>query len=117
MSEDGELKDFMQEWFAQFMGRFDRLDKFMEIMSGRHNVLNGERLLDNQDLCQMLNVSKRTLQRYRSAGELTYITIHHKIFYTESNVEKFICDHFAEGEPTNEYEPFGRNVQPKEDRP
>ena len=82
----------------EIMGRFDRLDKFMEIMSGRHNVLNGERLLDNQDLCQMLNVSKRTLQRYRSAGELTYITIHHKIFYTEKNVEKFIRDHFAEGE-------------------
>ena len=98
MNEDEELRGFMREWFERFMGRFDRLDKFMEIMSGRHNVLNGERLLDNQDLCQMLNVSKRTLQRYRSAGELTYITIHHKIFYTEKNVEKFIRDHFSEGE-------------------
>lgn len=76
--------------------RFDKLDEFMKIMSGRHNVLNGERLLDNQDLCQLLNVSKRTLQRYRSAGELTYITIHHKIFYTEKNVEKFIQDHFSQ---------------------
>ena len=96
MSEDDELRGFMREWFERFMGRFDRLDKFMDIMSGRHNVLNGERLLDNQDLCQMLNVSKRTLQRYRSAGELTYITIHHKIFYTEKNVEKFIRDHFRD---------------------
>lgn len=96
---DGDnIKDFMQAWFEQFMGRFDRLDKFMDIMSGRHNVLNGERLLDNQDLCQMLNVSKRTLQRYRSAGELTYITIHHKIFYTEKNVEKFIRDHFRDND-------------------
>ena len=62
MNDDNNLKDFMQAWFEQFMGRFDRLDKFMDIMSGRHNVLNGERLLDNQDLCQMLNVSRRTLQ-------------------------------------------------------
>lgn len=98
MSEDEGLKDFIQKWFEQFMGRFDRLDKFMDIMSGRHNVLKGERLLDNQDLCQMLNVSKRTLQRYRSAGELTYITIHHKIFYTEKNVEKFIRDHFRDND-------------------
>lgn len=90
--------EYLASLAKDIMGRFDRLDKFMEIMSGRHNVLNGERLLDNQDLCQMLNVSKRTLQRYRSAGELTYITIHHKIFYTEKNVEKFIRDHFAEGE-------------------
>lgn len=72
--------EYLATLAKEIMGRFDRLDKFMEIMSGRHNVLNGERLLDNQDLCQMLNVSKRTLQRYRSAGELTYITIHHKIF-------------------------------------
>ncbi|WP_291031355.1 MULTISPECIES: hypothetical protein [Dysgonomonas] len=63
MSNDEGLKDFIQKWFEQFMGRFDRLDKFMDIMSGRHNVLNGERLLDNQDLCQMLNVSRRTLQQ------------------------------------------------------
>lgn len=100
MSDDEGLKNFIQKRFEQFMRRFDRLDKFMDIMSGRHNVLNGERLLDNQDLCQMLNVSKRTLQRYRSAGELTYITIHHKIFYTEKNVEKFIRDHFRDN--TNE---------------
>ena len=37
MSEDEGLKDWMREWFEQFMGRFDRLDKFMDIMSGRHN--------------------------------------------------------------------------------
>lgn len=43
MSEEDEgLRDWMREWFEQFMGRFDRLDKFMDIMSGRHNVLNGE---------------------------------------------------------------------------
>lgn len=96
--ENNDLTNWMKVWFEQFMGRFDRLDKFMDIMSGRHNVLNGERLLDNQDLCQMLNVSKRTLQRYRSAGELTYITIHHKIFYTEKNVEKFIRDHFRDND-------------------
>ena len=53
----------------------------------------------------MLNVSKRTLQRYRSAGELTYITIHHKIFYTEKNVEKFIRDHFEEGKYRENKEP------------
>lgn len=86
MSEDEELRGFMREWLERFMGRFYWLDKFMDIMSGRHNVLNGERLLDNQDLCQLLNISKRTLQCYRSAGELTYITIQHKIFYTEKNV-------------------------------
>lgn len=91
-----ELKKWIEGWMDRFMGRFDKLEQFMEIMSGRHNVINGERLLDNQDLCRLLNMSKRTLQRYRSAGELTYITIHHKIFYTEKNVEKFMKEHFKD---------------------
>ena len=90
MNDDNNLKDFMQAWFEQFMGRFDRLDKFMDIMSGRHNVLNGERLLDNQDLCQMLNVSKRTLQSYRDTGKLPFSQINHKVFYKQKDVETFL---------------------------
>lgn len=42
-------------------------------MSKHRNMLDGELLLDNQDLC-MLNVSKRTLQRYRATGELPFHT-------------------------------------------
>lgn len=54
----------------------------------------GEKLLDNQDLCQMLHVSKRTLQRYRTAGELPYQKIYKKIYYKESDVLWFITTHF-----------------------
>ena len=63
----------------------------------------------NMEAAAILRVSKRTLQRYRSAGELTYITIHHKIFYTEKNVEKFIRDHFVKGDDNSEIklEPLG----------
>ena len=46
----------------------------------------------------MLHVSKRTLQRYRSSGELPYQTIYHKTYYRESDVEAFINANFAKGE-------------------
>ena len=32
------------------------------------NYLNRERLYDNQDICLLLNISKRMLQRYRDNG-------------------------------------------------
>ena len=32
------------------------------------NYQNGERLYDNQNVCLLLNISKRTLQRYRDNG-------------------------------------------------
>ena len=41
-------------------------------------MLDGELLFDNQDLCQLLHVSKRTLQRYRSSGELPFHTLYQK---------------------------------------
>jgi len=95
--EDKELLKWLKEWFERFIGRFDRLDDNLQQISGRYNFLNGERLLDNQDVCQLLHVSKRTLQRYRTSGELPYQTIYHKTYYRESDVEAFIKSHFSKG--------------------
>lgn len=101
---DNDLMNWMQEWFERFMGRFDSLDNNLEKMSARYNFLDGERLLDNQDVCQLLHISKRTLQRYRSSGELPYQTIYHKTYYRESDVEAFILSHFDKGELGEETE-------------
>lgn len=76
------------------MDRFDRQDKTLDKMSKQRNMLDGELLLDNQELCQLLNVSKRTLQRYRSTGELPFQTVYHKTYYRESDVHTFIRTNF-----------------------
>jgi hypothetical protein len=99
---DRELTAFMQDWFERLMTRFDRIDRHLEKMAMKEKLLEGERLLDNQDVCQLLNVSKRTLQRYRSSGELPYQMIYHKTFYKESDVEAFIKANFAKGGNENE---------------
>lgn len=78
----------------RIMYRFDKQDKTLDKMSKHRNMLDGELLLDNQDLCQLLNVSKRTLQRYRSSGELPFQTLYQKTFYKESDVHKFIRENF-----------------------
>ena len=57
------------------------------------NYLNGERLYDNQDVCLLLNISKRTLQRYRDNG-LKYHTILHKTYYREKDLHEFIRRYF-----------------------
>ena len=95
MGINDDLQDWMQMWFERFMGRFDQLDKLAEMMSGKYSILEGERLLDNQDLCEMLHVSKRTLQRYRASGELPFQTIYHKTYYRESDVDAFIKEQFG----------------------
>jgi len=92
----------MQEWFERLLMRFDRIDRHLEKMAIKEKLLEGEKLLDNQDVCQLLNISKRTLQRYRSSGELPYQMIYHKTFYKESDVEAFIKANFAKGESENQ---------------
>jgi hypothetical protein len=49
-------------------------------------LFDGEKSLDNYDVCRMLNVSKRTLQRYRSSGELPFQMIYHKTFYKKNRM-------------------------------
>jgi predicted site-specific integrase-resolvase len=53
-------------------------------------TIDGERLYDNQDLCLLFNICRRTLQRYRTQGWLPYKRIDQKAYYTESDVKKFI---------------------------
>lgn len=102
---DREWTEFMQSWFERLMVRFDRIDRYLEKMAIKEKLLEGEKLLDNQDVCQLLNISKRTLQRYRSSGELPYQMIYHKTFYKESDVEAFIKANFARGENTDDENP------------
>jgi hypothetical protein len=61
----------------------------IEIYEKRHKIVC-ETLLDNQDLCFMLNVSKHTLQRFRSSGFLPYRWINQKLYYLESDVIKLM---------------------------
>lgn len=89
-------------WMKRIMERFDRNEKLIASLTGKElkevKYLDGERLLDNQDLCELLNTSKRSIQRYRSSGTLKYQMLWHKVYYKESDVQEFLKTHFAEFE-------------------
>ena len=88
-------KEYLESWMKRIMERFDRLENRLIVPPERERqTYNGELLLDNQDLCIMLNVSKRSLQRYRSLGWLPFKRIDQKTFYLQSEVEKFIKEYF-----------------------
>ena len=87
-------KDDFEAWMERIMYRFDKQDKTLDKMSKHRNMLEGEVLFDNQDLCQLLHISKRTLQRYRSTGDLPFHKVHQKTYYKESDVHMFIRECF-----------------------
>ena len=98
--------DTFEGWMRQIMERFDRNEKLIASLTRKGykevKYLDGERLLDNQDLCELLNTSKRSVQRYRSSGTLKYRMLWHKVYYKESEVQEFLKTHFKEFEEKSE---------------
>lgn len=86
----------LEQWMNRLWSKIEALEKRIDQILGRQNVLNGEILLDNQDLCFQLKVSKRSLQRYRSEGKLRYKQIEQKTYYYKSDVEDFIRKYMQE---------------------
>lgn len=81
-------------WMERLMDRLDMLGDNINDLQKKRNSIDGEELLDNQDLLQMLKISNRSLQRYRSIGKLPYYTISGKLYYKLSDVHQFIRESF-----------------------
>ena len=101
MSEPLNTATF-EGWMQRIMERFDRNEQLICSLTGKElkevHDLDGERLLDNQDLYQMLHSSERSLQRHRTDGVLKYCKLKGKVYYKESDVADFVKYHFAESE-------------------
>ena len=53
-----------------------------------------EKWLDNQELMQLLKISKRTAQHYRDSGMISYSQVGNKIYYRLSDVEELLKKHY-----------------------
>lgn len=91
-----------EDCMRQVFSRLDRQEEMLSAMRGTGSEkplgisMLEEDTLDNQDVCMMLRVSKRTLQRYRSEGLLPYRMHRHKTYYRKADVELFISTHMRE---------------------
>lgn len=84
-----ERTEFMA-WMERIMERFDILNEQMLKNQSRFIEIDGEQLLDNQDVLQLLKISSRSLQRYRTDKKLPYYTISGKLYYKLSDVHQLI---------------------------
>lgn len=98
-----ERSEFLS-WMDRIMKRFDILSGELEAREKKRLSIDGEELLDNQDVLQMLKITYRCLQRYRTLGKIKYFSISGKIFYKSSDVHQFIRDSYN-----------GRNYTPSKD--
>lgn len=56
--------------------------------------LNGERYLNNKQVCDLLHISMRSLQDYRDKGRIAFYKLEGKIMYSESDIYKMLEDNY-----------------------
>lgn len=103
MNEAIDRKTF-ETWMKDMSSRLERQERLIAVLvrngyeagnlpSNELPLTEEERLLDNQDVCMLLQLSKRTLQRYRSSRQLAYVRIGGKSYYKLSEINRFIKEH------------------------
>ena len=59
-----------------------------------HPLLKGEIYLTGERVCEILHISKRTLQQYRDDGLMPFIKLQRKILFRESDIIKMLEDNY-----------------------
>ena len=78
-------------WMEKLSKKLSEIGKDLKSFTQTNSVFDrDDKLLDNQDLCFMLHVSPRTLQRYRTDGLLPFLKRGQKIYYKTADIREFI---------------------------
>ena len=82
-----------ESWMQKLMERLDRQDELLLAMKAEERqpaLTESIRLFDNQDLCMLLQISKRTLQRMRSEQRIGYVVLRGKCRYRQSEIDRLL---------------------------
>lgn len=86
-----EIVTIEKKTFEEMKEKFNLFSEHVKQLCLRYRPPEKMNWLDNADVCEKLNVSKRTLQTYRDRGLLPYSQINHKMYYRLEDVEAFLA--------------------------
>jgi len=86
----GQIEYMLEELQKQINRRFDGVEKKLDRMMQVKDAMDGDKLLDNQDLCLLLGITKRSLARYRQKKMIPYYQGDRKTYYKASEVRDFL---------------------------
>ena len=85
-----EVLSIERSTYEELLTGFNSFVAQMRAMADRGTDTKLGEWLDNQDVCQMLNISPRTLQTLRDNGTLAYSQINRKVYYRPEDVESIL---------------------------
>ena len=88
-----EIISMDERVFNDLARRLETIEQRAERMHRAGADLRLQKWLDNQEVCALLGITKRTLQTYRENGMLPHCRIRHKIFYKTDDVQRLLDSH------------------------
>jgi hypothetical protein len=86
----GQIEYMLEDLQKLINSRFDGVEKKLDRMMKVKDAMDGDKLLDNQDMCLLLGITKRSLARYRQKKMIPYYQGDRKTYYKASEVRDFL---------------------------
>jgi excisionase family DNA binding protein len=80
--------------FRQIIEMLEQILAALDSMTGNKDSILNKKMLDNADMCALLGITKRTLQRYRQKGVLPYYMMRGKPYYIKNEVLEHLKRYF-----------------------
>lgn len=76
---------------ADMLRRLGKIDRYLtKLEPSCRRPFNGERFVSDSELANILKISRRTLQEYRTIGAIPYYLVQGKVLYKESEIQKLL---------------------------
>ena len=85
-----EVVTIQSQAYQEIVGKLDAINTSLNAKEKEPK----EKWLDNQELMQLLKISKRTAQHYRDSGLISFSQVGNKIYYRLSDVETLLNKHY-----------------------
>lgn len=85
-----EIINIEARTFEAMMERFEAFAQKVNAICKQNGCKKMEDWLDGQDVCQILNISKRKLQSLRDNRQIAFTMIGHKVYYKANDVQDVI---------------------------
>ncbi len=83
--------------YELLVARLDELTRKVKQLVAKSKAEPFDDWLDNQDVCQLINLTPRSLQSYRDRGKIAFSMIDRKVYYKRPDVQKFIDSRTVKG--------------------
>ena len=89
-----ELIAMESEVFQQLKAEINEIKQKLDDFKKKSETPLSEKWLDNSEVCQILNISKRLLQNYRDKKILPFTRIGGKIYYKAVDLDALLIKHY-----------------------